>query len=193
MSSACPSPSRFVITLPQHTEAESVTGPRTALPHMSCLSNCLQMIPCFLWVSCMVATVLQTFSRSATHGSLLCWDALTGDNAFCQLSSCMHVPSLLGAPLPHVPRQGRPRMLWMRRYIDSSDTAIPSLQVLYNTAPTSYTASCTPVTAVQVGQSVIPPGTNISTTIVPPAQVTLHAQQRPARSINRGHAVIPEQ
>ena len=57
-------------------------------------------------------------------------------------------------------------------------TQLLCAQVLYNTAPTSYTASCTPVTNVQVGQSVIPPGTNISTTIVPPAQVTLHAQLR---------------
>ena len=48
-----------------------------------------------------------------------------------------------------------------------------ALQVLFNTAPVSYTTSCTPVTDVQVGQSVIPPGTGISTTIVPPPQVML--------------------
>lgn len=46
------------------------------------------------------------------------------------------------------------------------------LQILYNTQPSSYTASCTPVTDVQVGQSVIPPGTNIPTNAQPPPQVT---------------------
>ena len=46
------------------------------------------------------------------------------------------------------------------------------LQILYNTQPSSYTASCTPVTDVQVSQSVIPPGTNIPTNAQPPPQVT---------------------
>ena len=53
-----------------------------------------------------------------------------------------------------------------------------ALQVLFDTAPKSYTASCTPVTDVEVGQSVIPPGTGISTSIVPPPQVTLTTESQ---------------
>ncbi|BDA41281.1 probable endoglucanase E1 [Coccomyxa sp. Obi] len=45
-----------------------------------------------------------------------------------------------------------------------------SFQILYNTQPSSYTAACTPVTNVQVGQSVVPPGTNIPTNAQPPPQ-----------------------
>lgn len=56
-----------------------------------------------------------------------------------------------------------------------------ALQVLFNTAPKSYTTSCTPVTDVEVGQSVIPPGTGISTTIVPPPQVTLTTESQHLR------------
>ncbi len=53
-----------------------------------------------------------------------------------------------------------------------------SAQILYNTQPSSYTAACQPVTNVQVGQSVIPPGTNIPTTAQPPPQVCNNAPQR---------------
>ena len=45
------------------------------------------------------------------------------------------------------------------------------VQILYNTAPVQYTTKCTPVTSVQIGQSVTPAGTNIPTTTVPPVQV----------------------
>ncbi|CAL5227268.1 g10199 [Coccomyxa viridis] len=45
-----------------------------------------------------------------------------------------------------------------------------SFQVLLNTAPISFTASCTPVTTTQVGQSVIPPGTTLPPTATPPQQ-----------------------
>ena len=54
--------------------------------------------------------------------------------------------------------------------ISSSDKTFHVLQVLFNTQPVSYTGSCTPVTDNQVGQSVIPPGTNIPTTATPPPQ-----------------------
>ncbi|CAL5222763.1 g5175 [Coccomyxa viridis] len=46
-----------------------------------------------------------------------------------------------------------------------------SFQVLLNTSPISFTASCTPVTATQIAQSVIPPGTNLPPTAIPPAQL----------------------
>ena len=58
------------------------------------------------------------------------------------------------------------------------------MQVLLNTAPISFTASCTAVTSTTVAQSVIPPGTTLPPTATPPAQVrssllslacTLHA------------------
>ena len=52
-----------------------------------------------------------------------------------------------------------------------SPGAAPPAQILFNTQPTSYNATCTPVTATAVGQSVIPPGTNIPTTASPPPQV----------------------
>ena len=45
------------------------------------------------------------------------------------------------------------------------------LQVLLNTAPMSFTSSCTAVTTTQVGQSVIPPGTTLPPNATPPAQV----------------------
>ena len=46
------------------------------------------------------------------------------------------------------------------------------MQVLLNTAPISFTASCTSVTTTQVGQSVIPPGTTLPPNATPPSQVT---------------------
>ena len=58
------------------------------------------------------------------------------------------------------------------------------MQVLLNTVPISFTASCTAVTSTTVAQSVIPPGTTLPPTATPPAQVrrsllslacTLHA------------------
>ena len=45
------------------------------------------------------------------------------------------------------------------------------IQVLLNSSPLSYTEGCTPVTATEVGQSVIPPGTSIPPDATPPAQV----------------------
>ncbi len=45
------------------------------------------------------------------------------------------------------------------------------VQVLLNTAPISFTASCTAVTQTQVGQSVIPPGTTLPPNATPPQQV----------------------
>ncbi|CAL5222764.1 g5176 [Coccomyxa viridis] len=45
-----------------------------------------------------------------------------------------------------------------------------SFQVLLNTAPISFTASCTAVTQTQVGQSVIPPGTTLPPNATPPQQ-----------------------
>jgi len=55
---------------------------------------------------------------------------------------------------------------------DSEAEACMLMQVLLNTAPISFTASCTSVTTTQVGQSVIPPGTTLPPNATPPSQVT---------------------
>ena len=52
------------------------------------------------------------------------------------------------------------------------DEAAALLQVLFNTAPTSYTAACTPVTNNQVSQSVIPAGANVPSTATAPPPVS---------------------